>query len=186
MKKNKDLILIGKTYSTFFSTTLNTLYISFLLSNKTIYQIIALAGCVIAALINKTINTADISNNKFYKYRNKIFILESIINLALVPAIVLLNNEESIIVVGIAVIVMKPCEIIQSINIKILVSEIYSKTARLQHDLLYEKYSSYINVAAYVTGFLANKFVPANIAFTILLIVEASNNLFYVKQKPLD
>ena len=81
---------------------------------------------------------------------------------------------------------MKPFEIIQSINIKILVSELYSKEARLQHDLLYEKYSSYINVAAYVTGFLANKFVPANIAFTILLIVEASNNIFYIKQKPIE
>ena len=183
----KDLILIGKTYSTFFTTTLNTLYISFLLSNKTIYQIIALAGCIIAALINKTINTADdISNNKFYKHRNKIFILESIVNLVLVPAILLLNNEKSIIVVGIAVVIMKPFEIIQSINIKILISEIYSKEARLKHDLLFEKYSSYINVAAYITGFLANKFIPANIAFTILLIVEATNNIFYIKQKPLD
>lgn len=111
--------------------------------------------------------------------------LESIVNLALVPVVLALNNK-AMIVVGAVVIIMQPFNVIQSINNKVLISELYSKEARLQHDLIYSEKSSYIKIAALALGFFTNKVIPANVAYAIALIVEAVNNIFYMRQKPLD
>lgn len=183
-KNNKDLILIGNCITDFFTATLATLQVAFLLNDEAIYQAINLASCIIAAIINKLIISKG-NTKKFYKHRNKLFMLESIVNLALVPVVLALNNK-AMIVVGAVVIIMQPFNVIQSINNKVLISELYSKEARLQHDLIYSEKSSYIKIAALALGFFANKVIPANVAYAIALIVEAVNNIFYMRQKPLD
>ena len=98
----------------------------------------------------------------------------------------LVIENKAMIVVGAVVIIMQPFNVIQSINNKVLISELYSKEARLQHDLIYSEKSSYIKIAALALGFFANKVIPANVAYAIALIVEAVNNIFYMRQKPLD
>lgn len=177
MKKNKDLILIGDCIIDFFTSVLATLQVAFLLNDEAIYQAINLTSCIIVAIINKLIISKG-NTQKFYKHRNKLFILESVMNLAL--------NNKAMIVVGAVVIIMKPFNVVQSINNKVLISELYSKEARLQHDLIYSEKASYIRIAALALGFLANRFIPANVAYVITLIVEAVNNVFYMKQKLLD
>ena len=79
-KNNKDLILIGDCITDFFTSTLATLQVAFLLNDEAIYQAINLASCIIAAIINKLIISKG-NTQKFYKHRNKLFILESIVNL---------------------------------------------------------------------------------------------------------
>ena len=58
-KNNKDLILIGDCITDFFTATLATLQVAFLLNDESIYQAINLASCIIAAIINKLIIGGD-------------------------------------------------------------------------------------------------------------------------------
>ena len=183
MKKTKDLILIGDLFTTFFNTSLNTLTIAFLLSNKTLYQTINLSALLISALVNKLIISKG-NHERFFKYRNKFFIIESVIDIILIIPIIILGNK-SIVVVGIVAILIKPLSEIQSINNTILINKIFTTEARLNHDLKLKQKVSIINIVAVLAGFLANKFVAPYIAYAILLIVEAVNNIFYMIQKPM-
>ena len=183
MKKTKDYILIGDLFTTFFTMTLNTLTVAFLLNNKTIFQLINLSALIISALVNKLIISKG-NHERFFKYRNKFFIIESIIDIILVIPIIILGNK-SIVVVGIVAILIKPLSEIQSINNTILISKIFTTEARLNHDLKLKQKVSIINIVAVLAGFLANKFVAPYIAYAILLIVEAVNNIFYMIQKPM-
>lgn len=183
MKKEKDYILVGDLFTTFFTMTLNTLTVAFLLNNKTIFQLINLSALIISALVNKLIISKG-NHERFFKYRNKFFIIESIIDIILVIPIIILGNK-SIVVVGIVAILIKPLSEIQSINNTILISKIFTTEARLNHDLKLKQKVSIINIVAVLAGFLANKFVAPYIAYAILLIVEAVNNIFYMIQKPM-
>ena len=183
MKKEKDYILVGDLFTTFFTMTLNTLTIAFLLSNKTLYQTINLSALIISALVNKLIISKG-NHERFFKYRNKFFIIESVIDIILIIPIIILGNK-SIVVVGIVAILIKPLSEIQSINNTILISKIFTTEARLNHDLKLKKNVSIINIVAVLAGFLANKFVAPYIAYAILLIVEAVNNIFYMIQTPM-
>ena len=183
MKKEKDYILVGDLFTTFFTMALNTLTVSFLLNNKTIFQLINLSALIISALVNKLIISKG-NHERFFKYRNKFFIIESTIDIILVIPIIILGNK-SIVVVGIVAILIKPLSEIQSINNTILISKIFTTEARLNHDLKLKQKVSIINIVAVLAGFLANKFVAPYIAYAILLIVEAVNNIFYMIQKPM-
>ena len=183
-KQQKDFILIGDLFTTFFTMTLNTLTVAFLLSNKTLYQTINLSALIISAIVSKIIVSKQTNQEKFYKRRSKLFIIESIIDIILIIPIIILGNK-SIVVVGIVGILMKPVTEIQEINNTIHMTKIFTTEARLNHDLKLKQKKSIINIVAVLAGFLANKFIPPHIAYAIILLVEAINNVFYMAQKPM-
>ena len=84
MKKTKDYILIGDLFTTFFNTALNTLTVSFLLNNKTLFQLINLSALIISAIVSKIIIPKQANQEKFYKHRKTFFIIESVINIILI------------------------------------------------------------------------------------------------------
>ena len=184
MKKTKDLILIGDLFTTFFNTSLNTLTIAFLLNNKTMYQLINLSALIISALVNKIVISKKSNQETYYKHRKTFFIIESTIDIILVIPIIILGNK-SIFIVGVAAILMKPLSEIQEINNTILMSKIFSTETRLKHDLKLKEKTSTIRIAAAIVSFVATKFIPPHIAYAIILLVEAINNVFYMAQKPM-
>ena len=183
-KQQKDFILIGDLFTTFFTMTLNTLTVAFLLSNKTLYQTINLSALIISAIVSKIIVSKQTNQEKFYKRRSKLFIIESVIDIILIIPIIILGNK-SIVVVGIVAILMKPVTEIQEINNTIHMTKIFTTEARLNHDLKLKQKKSIISIVAVLAGFLANKFVAPHIAYAIILLVEAINNVFYMAQKPM-
>ena len=186
MKKQqqKDFILIGDLFTTFFNSALNTLTVAFLLNDKTIYQLINLSALIISALVNKIIISKKSNQETYYKHRKAFFIIESTIDIILVIPIIILGNK-SIFIVGVVAILIKPLSEIQEINNTIHMSKIFTTEARLNHDLKLKQKKSIINIVAVLAGFLANKFVAPHIAYSIILLVEAINNVFYMAQKPM-
>ena len=184
MKKTKDLILIGDLFTTFFNSALNTLTVAFLLNDKTMYQLINLSALIISALVNKIIISKKSNQETYYKHRKAFFIIESTIDIILVIPIIILGNK-SIFIVGVVAILIKPLSEIQEINNTIHMSKIFTTEARLNHDLKLKQKKSIINIVAVLAGFLANKFIPPHIAYAIILLVEAINNVFYMAQKPM-
>lgn len=184
MKKIKDYILIGDLFTTFFNTALNTLTVSFLLNNKTLFQLINLSALIISAIVSKIIIPKQANQEKFYKHRKTFFIIESVINIILIVPIMILGDK-SIFIVGVAAILMKPVTEIQEINNTILMSKTFNTETRLNHDLLLKEKNSTIRIAAAIVSFVATKVIPPYVAYAIILAVEVINNIFYMAQKPM-
>ncbi len=182
-----DLILTGDLFSEFFYTTLATLQVSYLLQDKNIYQTMILMTSIIGILINTIVISKDVNKSKkFYKYKDKLFAFEIFINSVLIPITLLISEKQSLIVIVVASILMKPFNLIQKINLKIMISEIYDPDNRTRHDLLMQKYSSFVGVLATVAGYVANTYIEPKMSMAILLFIEIVNNAFYMKQKPLN
>lgn len=186
MKKQqqKDFILIGDLFTTFFNSALNTLTVAFLLNDKTIYQLINLSALIISALVNKIIISKKSNQETYYKHRKAFFIIESTIDIILVIPIIILGNK-SIFIVGVVAILIKPLSEIQEINNTIHMSKIFTTEARLNHDLKLKQKKSIINIVAVLAGFLANKFVAPHIAYSNHLISRSNKQRILYGTKPM-
>ena len=120
--KSSDLVLAGDLFSSFIQYSLNTLTTEFLLHDKFIFQVIALASTIVSLITSFTLsNYIERNKDKFYNKRTIFFIIEGIINTVLVPLILIYGNK-SLYIVATTVILTKPLTATQTILNQVMIS----------------------------------------------------------------
>lgn len=185
INNNADYILAGDIITKFVETTFNTLKVDFILSLGTNMYQSSLAILLVVSTIASVIMLKNLKLQKtLYEKRNTLYIIEIVLNILISLVIAIFKTP---IVAVASLVITCPLAAVQKFNNNKLKSEIFTKDELVDHQNRFDTYVQIVSIISVIIGFGINIIFKdtSYVAFIALCIIEAVNNIFYMKQKPL-